>query len=684
MKKFKKAIAVVMALALVITSISGIGVTSNVSADETIDLGYWTFIHQGTNTWGEAGNTGIISKVTMNDTGEVLDGWLSDDSGTGSETDPAYMQEQTATQISSGFALEIANTGWDADWANDTINPWSVEAVMRNIDLAKKDSYDIGVYSVSFTAYATKNKYGYVTFGSDYEGIAPYGNYGLEEGSNDRFIEIYTYPVTYTYNFVNWVGSDHMDFVLMLGAFDSQYGFDGEDLSDVEDHGVENTWSGTVYVSDFTVTRIGSDVGLAEPTIQMNYYFNYNEIPQNARSVCFLRDDSWYPFCGYEISMLPMYYLQNVNDDSVNRAIGGASLAIEGHIKLVQTHLGREVTPSAMRVKKEFSDLEKNSTYDIEWQMIADSDDGSYVVSNDDTEYPLVAGEQVVTGTFTTDENGEGEFIINLGLVGVDNTLEFLDPVATFSSFNTEDGNVTGGEDTTTKEENTSAKAEESTTQEEVTGTNPEETTAQGETTSAKTEESTTQEETTDAKIEESTTQEGTTGAEIGEGTSNEEGNSTSIVSEETSGIDDDTSKEEINSEQVKSEENSNLGENNLYETDIYVNEISSDSATKESASVKLSKTVIKSAKRSAKKLTVKVKKVSGAKGYEVSAYGTKKNAKKNKKAIATVTSTKKKIVVSSKKIKKAKKVYVKVRAYTADTAGIKSYGAWSKTKKIK
>ena len=76
------------------------------------------------------------------------------------------------------------------------------------------------------------------------------------------------------------------------------------------------------------------------------------------------------------------------------------------------------------------------------------------------------------------------------------------------------------------------------------------------------------------------------------------------------------------------------------------------------------------------KQMTVKVKKVNGAKGYEM-VYSTKKNFSSKKKV--TFTSTSKKV----KSLKKGKTYYVKVRAYKVDSTNQKVYGNYSKVKKV-
>lgn len=88
----------------------------------------------------------------------------------------------------------------------------------------------------------------------------------------------------------------------------------------------------------------------------------------------------------------------------------------------------------------------------------------------------------------------------------------------------------------------------------------------------------------------------------------------------------------------------------------------------------------IKSVKPGKKKATLKWKKVTGAKGYEIQ-YSTKSNFKK--KYTTSKLTTKTSIVV--KQLKKKKKYYFRVRAYKTNIAKKKIYSLkWSKTKKVK
>lgn len=90
---------------------------------------------------------------------------------------------------------------------------------------------------------------------------------------------------------------------------------------------------------------------------------------------------------------------------------------------------------------------------------------------------------------------------------------------------------------------------------------------------------------------------------------------------------------------------------------------------------IKLKKASISSIIRLGKtQMYVHMKKSSGAKGYVIK-YSTNKKFKKAKYLYTSSTGT------AVKKLSKNKKYYVKVRAYTVDSAGKKVFGAYSKTK---
>lgn len=91
-------------------------------------------------------------------------------------------------------------------------------------------------------------------------------------------------------------------------------------------------------------------------------------------------------------------------------------------------------------------------------------------------------------------------------------------------------------------------------------------------------------------------------------------------------------------------------------------------------------KAVISSITGKKKALTVKIKKITGAKGYEV-VYATDKKFKKSRK-VALIRNS----IVTFKKLKSKKIYYLKARAYMTDSKGKKVYGKYSvvKSKKVK
>ncbi|MCQ4637943.1 S8 family serine peptidase [Anaerovorax odorimutans] len=95
---------------------------------------------------------------------------------------------------------------------------------------------------------------------------------------------------------------------------------------------------------------------------------------------------------------------------------------------------------------------------------------------------------------------------------------------------------------------------------------------------------------------------------------------------------------------------------------------------------VKTGRTSIKKLKQKSKtKLKVTYKKISGAKGYQIT-YSTSKKFSKKKTKSVTVKGTSKTL----SKLKKGKTYYVKARAYKTDSVGAKVYGKYSKVKKIR
>lgn len=254
-KVFNKALAGVTSATLIATLALGVNFTSTVKADEatTVDT-VWSFTQGGQYNPKEPGNTGYIKSVSVGN--ETLANW---------ERDKSTKQTQTASKASTEFTLNIENTGWDAKWSDVTgyptnrINPWAVEA--SNTIEAKAGH----IYKVSFKAKASKKKYGYVAFGTDIvtdqttgATLTPYDQAPIEmsDAASNQIITLGTTDKTYTFTFTNWVSAKKIKTSIMLGAFDAQYDYAGENVSSIITE-VENNWSGTVVVSDFTITDEG-------------------------------------------------------------------------------------------------------------------------------------------------------------------------------------------------------------------------------------------------------------------------------------------------------------------------------------------------------------------------------------------------------------------------------------------
>lgn len=250
-KVFNKALAGVTSATLIATLALGVNFTSTVKADgaTTVDT-VWSFTQGGQYNPDEPANTGYIKSVNVGN--DVFSNWGRDKN---------EKQTQTASKATTGFTLNIENTGWDAGWKNNpvNINPWAVEA--SNTIEAKAGH----IYKVSFKAKASKKKYGYVAFGTDIvtdqatgATLTPYDQAPIEmsDDATNQIITLGTTDKTYTFTFTNWVSAKEIKTSIMLGAFNAQYDYAGNSVSDIITE-KEASWNGTVVVSDFTITDKG-------------------------------------------------------------------------------------------------------------------------------------------------------------------------------------------------------------------------------------------------------------------------------------------------------------------------------------------------------------------------------------------------------------------------------------------
>jgi len=253
MKSFiRKSIAVVSAIAVVASLAIGANVAKSVKADSNVAIGTWTFTQGGQYNPNEPGNEGYLNSITMA-SGTSLTGWLR---GQGS------VNQAMDGDDSAGFTADIENTGWDCQWSGVTgfptnrINPWSISAVNAT------DVQAGHTYTVTFKAKANKKKYGYVAFGSlnadgsKMEGEPPIQGDGNTIEGDNQIMVLGTAEKTFSYTFTNWVSAKKVGITIMLGAFDAQYDYAGEDVSSIITE-VENGWNGTVQISNLTVTDKG-------------------------------------------------------------------------------------------------------------------------------------------------------------------------------------------------------------------------------------------------------------------------------------------------------------------------------------------------------------------------------------------------------------------------------------------
>ncbi|RGF51906.1 hypothetical protein DW006_03595 [Eubacterium sp. AF36-5BH] len=250
-KVFNKVVAGATSVALIATLALGVNFASSVKADDATTLAAptWSFTQGGQYNPNEPDNTGYIESVNVGS--EVLSGWERKVNG---------KQVQSSSTGTTGFTMKIENTGWDKDWGNDRINPWSV---MATNTIEGKAGH---IYTVSFKAKASKKKYAYVAFNTETEGLAPYDQAPVEFGgdASNQIITLGTTEKTFTFTFSNYVSAKEITTAIMLGSFNSQNDYAGNDVKDIIKE-TEVSWNGTVVVSDFTITDKGVDPGFTEP-----------------------------------------------------------------------------------------------------------------------------------------------------------------------------------------------------------------------------------------------------------------------------------------------------------------------------------------------------------------------------------------------------------------------------------
>jgi beta-glucanase (GH16 family) len=233
-KDSKKIIAGLMSTMMVASLFTGVGPVKTGADEAPVELTIpnWKFTHQGVNDWNEPGNVGIINSVTMTGTEESVGTWPK-----------TLKYSAKATQASTGFDMEIGNTGWDRTWSSNSINPWSVTAELDEISLEEGHKY-----AVTFDGSASTHKYCYVGFDP-----APFGGNGLTKDSDNQIIELEETEKSYYIEFINWEASWETSVQLMFGAFAGTKDFAGNPINIRE----EVNWNGTVHIRNFKFIDLG-------------------------------------------------------------------------------------------------------------------------------------------------------------------------------------------------------------------------------------------------------------------------------------------------------------------------------------------------------------------------------------------------------------------------------------------
>jgi len=233
-----------------------------------------------------------------------------------------------------------------------------------------------------------------------------------------------------------------------------------------------------------------------------------------------------------------------------------------------------------------------------------------------------------------------------------------------------EGSDVTTTDTTTTSQQTTTTKKQEATTSQQTTTTKQQEVTTSQQTTTTKQQEVTTSQQATTTKQQTTTGKQETTTTKQQITTNKQE---VTTTKQQTT-----TSKQEVTTTIKQPNTSTTLGTTKAPETVKQTTTANKVDSTK----IKLGKTKIAKAskKKNVKKIKLTLKKIKGAKGYQVKVSTSKKFKKKTTvtKAVKKLTNT-----INIKKLKVVKKYYIKARAFSK-TKGTISYGKWSKVKVVK
>ena len=302
----------------------------------------------------------------------------------------------------------------------------------------------------------------------------------------------------------------------------------------------------------------------------------------------------------------------------------------------LQIHNASGPSNNSFSVSRAFTGLTAGVKYVLSLDITPSVVNGSYKTLKDLNYIPLQAGTTTVSMVSTAYNNGSGviqaDFTLYVNMLGADVILDISNPQ--YREY------IEGEVVTNAPPETTTASQVETTTASQV------------ETTTASQVETTTvaQVETTTANNAETTVAGGTD-----ETTSNNTSNNDTTTKPATTTVAPTTKP-----------------------SPTTVAPTTKAPAVKTPAKAKIKKVTPK--KKASKVLKITIKKVNGAKGYQVQISKAKKFTSKN--ILAKKNVTKVKPSISSKKIKNQKKLYVRVRAYVLNANGKKVYGKWSSAKR--
>lgn len=459
-KNGKKLISAITSIAMAVTMLPATVALNQVKAEETnVELKPWSVYHSPKYmeiNAGEKNNEGVVNSFVTSK-GESAKGLDAE----------ASEQTISTTNPADGFTIDIANTGWDKVWNNDTINPWSVKAEMNDIEIIPWHKY-----SISFKAKASKKKYAYMFGYNETNDI-------LEKDTN-RFIVIGTEDNTYTVEFSNYICAEKFSFGLLLGAFNSFNDFDGSSLIEKGLTETEFNWSGAVDVSDFKIVDEGWDPEYLPYTITV-------DSKELKGALVYLTSDIVHGSKDTTTIILQSDEGRYFEQDPELQISGAKVIGVNRYAGTIEYEISEFIEDTIVRVKGETQKTQEQLLKEKKEEAINEIE--NYVDLNN-----YRANEQAIIKLAIS--SGKNTINSATTIEEVDNELieikKIIDSMKTDAQYREEEGKTTTEKEPeiTTNQETTTVKEPEPPTKPETTTTIPQETTTnvvkQSETTTAK------------------------------------------------------------------------------------------------------------------------------------------------------------------------------------------------------